>query len=73
MVETLINLKNNKLKQQDARGAIGDSKERILKFVNSVGKRHHGESAPRLFLTATGCDRTSSKARAVTIYFARLA
>lgn len=43
MVETLINLKNNKTKQQDARNVIGDSKERILKFVNSVGKKHHGK------------------------------
>ncbi|KLO12747.1 ARM repeat-containing protein [Schizopora paradoxa] len=49
MVETLVNLKNNKLKQQDARNAIGDSKERILKFVNSVGKRHHAKYEPLRF------------------------
>ena len=40
MVETLNNLKNNKIRQQHFPG--GESKERIIKFVNSIGKKHHG-------------------------------
>ena len=43
MVETLNNLKNNKLKK-GATSAHGsnESKERISKFVSGIGKRYHG-------------------------------
>ena len=43
MVETLNNLKNNKMKKTVA-GAQGgnESKERISKFVAGIGKKYHG-------------------------------
>lgn len=41
MVETLTNLKNNKVKRQSAHGS-GEADERIKKFVTGIGKNRHG-------------------------------
>lgn len=42
MVETLINLKNNKTKQRAAaQHAGGDSVERLKKFLTGLGKKRH--------------------------------
>lgn len=43
MVETLSNLKNNRLKLGVANSHGGsESKERISKFVTNIGKKYHG-------------------------------
>ena len=41
MVETLTNLKNNKVKKQTGQGS-NESKERITRFVNGIDKKYHG-------------------------------
>lgn len=42
MVETLNNLKNNKLKHGPTAHGSTEQKERITKFVSGIGKRYHG-------------------------------
>lgn len=44
MVETLINLKNNKLKKKDTQGGATEAVERMKKFLSGISKKHHGES-----------------------------
>lgn len=41
MVETLTNLKNNKVKKQSSQNG-NESKERISKFVGGIDKKYHG-------------------------------
>lgn len=49
MIETLTNLKNNKLKQSGGHSPGADSVTRLRKFLNGLSKKHHGESdAPLL-------------------------
>jgi nucleolar MIF4G domain-containing protein 1 len=42
MVETLINLKNNKLKKNITQNQGGDAVERMKKFLSGLGKKRHG-------------------------------
>lgn len=42
MVETLTNLKNNKVKNQTSQGG-NESKERISRFVAGIDKKYHGK------------------------------
>ena len=67
MVETLINLKNNKLKKA-APGAHGgnEAKEQISKFVTGIGKKYQGSFFPLTVLRisdfpppTTQCTHTS--------------
>ncbi|TDL25786.1 hypothetical protein BD410DRAFT_765514 [Rickenella mellea] len=41
MIETLTNLKNNKIKRQTAHSSGGEAHERLRKFVAGIGKHHH--------------------------------
>ena len=47
MVETLSNLKNNKVKKAIGGGASGtgaqDAVERLKKFLSGMNKKYHGE------------------------------
>jgi nucleolar MIF4G domain-containing protein 1 len=42
MVETLINLKNNKLKRNITQNQGGDAVERMKKFLSGLSKKRHG-------------------------------
>lgn len=42
MIETLNNLKNNKIRQQQQNSGGAESKERIVKFVSGIGRKYHG-------------------------------
>ena len=42
MLETLINLKNNKVKQPATQAQGVDSVTRLRKFLNGLSKKHHG-------------------------------
>lgn len=42
MLETLTNLKNNKVKQPVAQAHGADSVTRLRKFLNGLSKKHHG-------------------------------
>lgn len=41
MLETLINLKNNKIKRATAQQVRGDTAERLKKFLTGLGKTRH--------------------------------
>ena len=41
MLETLTNLKNNKIKQATARQVQDDTAERLKKFLTGLGKTRH--------------------------------
>lgn len=41
MLETLVNLKNNKTKRATAQRAQGDAAERLKKFLVGLGKTRH--------------------------------
>ncbi len=41
MLETLANLKNNKIKQGTARSVQGDTAEHLKKFLIGLGKTRH--------------------------------
>jgi hypothetical protein len=41
MLETLINLKNNKIKRATAQQVRGDAAERLKKFLTGLGKTRH--------------------------------
>lgn len=43
MVETLTNLKNNKLKKNAAGTQGGDVMERLKKFLSGLSKKRHGK------------------------------
>jgi hypothetical protein len=43
MIETLINLKNNKLKRNQAQNQGAESVERLKKFLAGQAKKRHGE------------------------------
>ncbi len=43
MVETLTNLKNNKLKKNSAGGQGADAVERMKKFLSGLSKKRHGK------------------------------
>lgn len=45
MVETLTNLKNNKLKKNPAGGQGADAVERMKKFLSGLSKKRHGKQA----------------------------
>ena len=42
MVETLTNLKNNKVKKAAGQTAGGEAVERMKKFLSGLSKRRHG-------------------------------
>jgi hypothetical protein len=44
MIETLNNLKNNKLKRNTAHNQGGEAMERMKKLVSGLGKKRHGLS-----------------------------
>ena len=44
MIETLTNLKNNKVKKSATQHQGGDAVERMKKFLSGLGKKRHGES-----------------------------
>ena len=44
MVETLSNLKNNKIKKAAGQMAGGEAVERMKKFLSGLTKKRHGES-----------------------------
>ena len=50
MIETLVNLKNNKLKRNTTQNQGGDAVERMKKFLNSLGKKRHRESTQVLLV-----------------------
>jgi nucleolar MIF4G domain-containing protein 1 len=43
MVETLTNLKNNKLKRNTTQNQGGEAVERMKKFLSGLSKKRHGE------------------------------
>jgi nucleolar MIF4G domain-containing protein 1 len=43
MVETLTNLKNNKLKRNTTQSQGGEAVERMKKFLSGLSKKRHGE------------------------------
>jgi nucleolar MIF4G domain-containing protein 1 len=47
MIETLNNLKNNKLKRNNAHNQGGEAVERMKKLVSSLEKKRHGLSIIR--------------------------
>ena len=49
MVETLSNLKNNKVKKAAGQTAGGEAVERMKKFLSGPTKKHHGESPQHPF------------------------
>ena len=51
MLETLTNLKNNKLKKNTAGGQGADAVERMKKFLSGLNKKRHCE----LELTLSTC------------------
>lgn len=53
MLETLTNLKNNKIKHATARQVQGDTAERLRKFLAGLGKTRH-RGLFRLFLLLCG-------------------
>ena len=46
MIETLINLKNNKVKRAATQHAGGDAVERLKKFLAGLSKKRHGMYRP---------------------------
>lgn len=50
MIETLVNLKNNKLKRNATQNQGGDAVERMKKFLTSLGKKRHRRSTPILLV-----------------------
>lgn len=44
MIETLVNLKNNKSKRAATQHAGGDAVERLKKFLSGLAKKRHRES-----------------------------
>lgn len=42
MIETLTNLKNNKLKRNQTQNQGGDAVERLKKFLSGLSKKRHG-------------------------------
>ncbi|KAL5525963.1 hypothetical protein ACEPAG_7301 [Sanghuangporus baumii] len=64
MVETLINLKNNKLKKATA-GAQGgnETKERISKFVAGIGKKYHVHAHEPLRISLSDLRQADSKGK----------
>ncbi|THH07376.1 hypothetical protein EW145_g3425 [Phellinidium pouzarii] len=64
MVETLINLKNNKLKKHTAAAqGGGDSKERITKFVAGIGKKYHVHAHEPLQISLDDLHQADSKGK----------
>lgn len=52
MIETLLNLKNNKVKKvAAAQSQGGDSMERMKKFLSGLSKSRTGSSLPTAHLT----------------------
>ena len=49
MVETLSNLKNNKIKKAAGQMAGGEAVERMKKFLSGPTKKRHGESPQHPF------------------------
>ena len=61
MIETLTNLKNNKVKKNDTSSV--EMVERMKKFLGTLGKRYHCAlhcSYQTYVLTTRSIDRTSS-------------
>lgn len=50
MIETLVNLKNNKLKRNTTQNQGGDAVERMKKFLTSLGKKRHRKSTQVLLI-----------------------
>lgn len=48
MVETLTNLKNNKVKKAADSSAGADTVDRLKKFVSGLSKKRHGTPPPSL-------------------------
>jgi hypothetical protein len=46
MIETLTNLKNNKLKRNTSQNQGGEAVERMKKFLSGIGKKRHGTHPP---------------------------
>ncbi len=42
MIETLVNLKNNKVKKTATQNQGGEAVERMKKFLAALGKKRHG-------------------------------
>lgn len=64
MVETLNNLKNNKLKKGSASGqGSSESKDRISKFVTGIGKRYHVHTHEPLRVSLEDLDKADSKGK----------
>ena len=45
MIETLSNLKNNKIKKAAGQMAGGEAVERMKKFLSGLTKKRHGKSS----------------------------
>lgn len=45
MIETLVNLKNNKSKRAATQHSGGDAVERLKKFLSGLAKKRHCEPA----------------------------
>lgn len=43
MIETLVNLKNNKLKRNVTQNQGGEAVERMKKFLTNINKKRHGK------------------------------
>ncbi|KAH8117828.1 hypothetical protein DFH11DRAFT_1570916 [Phellopilus nigrolimitatus] len=64
MVETLNNLKNNKLKKNASAGqGTGESKDRISKFVAGIGKKYHVHAHEPLRISLDDLHQADSKGK----------
>ncbi|KAL5526754.1 SGD1 [Sanghuangporus sanghuang] len=64
MVETLVNLKNNKLKKATAGGQGGnETKERISKIVAGIGKKYHVRAHEPLRISLSDLRQADSKGK----------
>jgi nucleolar MIF4G domain-containing protein 1 len=50
MVETLTNLKNNKIRKNGVGTQAGDAMERMKKFLSGLSKKRHGKLISRVVL-----------------------
>ncbi|KAI0038012.1 ARM repeat-containing protein [Auriscalpium vulgare] len=63
MIETLINLKNNKVKRSATQHAGGDAVERMKKFLSGLAKRRHVASNEPLRVSLADLHSSESKGK----------
>lgn len=69
MLETLTNLKNNKIKQATTRQVQGDTTEHLKKFLAGLGRTRHRELFQLFTLLCKLTSAFSNAARSTTSEF----